>query len=44
MKFEELAPALEYVSLEEVDELKERYGIKKALLRLEWVDEGVSNT
>ena len=42
--FEELAPALEYVSLEEIDELKERYGIKKALLRLEWVDEDVSLT
>ena len=36
--FEELAPALEYVSLEEIDALKERYGIKKALLRLEWTD------
>lgn len=42
--FEELAPALEYVSLEEIDALKERYGIKKALLRLEWVDEDVSLT
>ena len=42
--FEELAPALEYVSLEEIDELKERYGIKRALLRLEWVDEDVSLT
>ena len=42
--FEELAPALEYVSLEEIDELKERYGIKGALLRLEWVDEDVSLT
>ena len=42
--FEELAPALEYVSLEEIDELKERYGIKRALLRLKWVDEDVSLT
>lgn len=42
--FEELAPALEYVSLEEIDELKERYEIKGALLRLEWVDEDVSLT
>ena len=42
--FEELAPALEYVSLEEIDALKERYGIKGGLLRLEWVDEDVSLT
>lgn len=42
--FEELAPALEYISLEEIDELKERYGIKGALIRLEWVDEDVSLT
>lgn len=37
--FEELAPALEYVSLEEIDELKERYGIEGALLLIEWIDE-----
>ena len=42
--FEELAPALEYVSIEEIDALKERYGIEGALLRLEWVDEDVSIT
>lgn len=42
--FEELAPALEYVSLEEIDALKERYGIEGELLRLEWVDEDVSIT
>lgn len=42
--FEELAPALEYVSLEEIDELKERYGIEGALLGLEWTDENVSLT
>lgn len=36
--FEDLAPALEYVSLEEIDALKERYGIEGALLRLEWTD------
>lgn len=42
--FEELAPALEYVSIEEIDALKERYGIEGELLRLEWVDEDVSIT
>lgn len=42
--FEELAPALEYVSLEEIDALKERYGIEGALLLIEWVDEDVSLT
>ena len=42
--FEELASALEYVSLEEIDALKERYGIEGALLGLEWTDENVSLT
>lgn len=42
--FEELAPALEYVSLEEIDELKERYGIEGALLGLEWTDENANVT
>lgn len=42
--FEELAPALEYVSLEEIDALKERYGIKGALLGLEWTDENTHVT
>lgn len=37
--FEELAPALEYVSVEEIEALKERYGIKKALFLLVWIDE-----
>ena len=42
--FEELAPALEYVSLEEIDALKERYGIEGALLGLEWTDENTNVT
>lgn len=37
--FEELAPALEFVSLEEIEELKERYGIEDAVFLLEWIDE-----
>lgn len=42
--FEELAPALEYVSIEEIDALKERYGIEGALLGLEWTDENACVT
>ena len=42
--FEELAPALEYVSIEEINALKERYGIEEALLRLEWIDEDACDT
>lgn len=37
--FEELAPALEYVSVEEIEALKERYGIEDAVFLLEWIDE-----
>ena len=42
--FEELAPALEYVSIEEIDALKKRCGIKGALLGLEWTDENTNVT